>query len=107
MTYSGLYRCSGCSATFADPAAWRQAAVQSPATTGLPHRGAGIGRSDHTGPKPELLATWGAKRDDVPGPGTSGFNEAAQKAGLGSSGTPEPVTSAPLPLSLFQRYCSN
>lgn len=24
MSYSGLYRCSGCSVTFADPAAWRE-----------------------------------------------------------------------------------
>jgi DNA-directed RNA polymerase subunit RPC12/RpoP len=25
MEYSGLYRCSGCSVTFSDPAAWRDA----------------------------------------------------------------------------------
>lgn len=25
MVYSGLYRCSGCSVTFSDPAAWREA----------------------------------------------------------------------------------
>lgn len=31
MTYSGLYRCSGCSVTFADPAAWRESpAIASP-----------------------------------------------------------------------------
>ena len=24
MQYSGLYRCSGCSFTFSDPAAWRE-----------------------------------------------------------------------------------
>ncbi len=80
MTYSGLYRCSGCSATFADPAAWRQAAVQSPATTGLPHRGAGIGPSNHSEPKPELLASWGAKREGVPDPSIYGYNETDQKA---------------------------
>lgn len=25
MVYSGLYRCSGCSVTFSDPSAWREA----------------------------------------------------------------------------------
>ncbi len=80
MTYSGLYRCSGCSATFADPAAWRQAAVQSSATREWTHKGVGIGPSDHSGPKPELLASWGAKRDDVPDPSTYGYNETDQKA---------------------------
>ena len=27
MVYSGLYRCSGCSVTFSDPMAWRDAAL--------------------------------------------------------------------------------
>lgn len=28
MVYSGLYRCSGCSVTFSDPASWREAPVR-------------------------------------------------------------------------------
>ncbi len=71
MTYSGLYQCSGCSATFADPAAWRKEVV---------HRGVGVGPSNHAGPKAELLASWGAEREDVPDPNTYGYNETDQKA---------------------------
>jgi hypothetical protein len=71
MTYSGLYRCSGCSATFADPAAWRQAVA---------HRGVGIGSSDHTGPKAELLASWGPRREDMPNSSMYGYNATDQKA---------------------------
>ena len=46
----------------------------------LPQRGIGSGQSDHSGPTPELLATWGAKRDDVPDTSIYGFNETVQKA---------------------------
>ncbi len=78
MTYSGLYRCSGCSVTFADPAAWRespaianptratekqagarptqpQAAVPSDATPGasLPH----VARLSTWGSMPQGCAT--------------------------------------------------
>jgi hypothetical protein len=34
MRYSGLYRCSGCSVTFSDPVAWRQASQVGSAAEG-------------------------------------------------------------------------
>ena len=52
MAYSGLYRCSGCSVTFTDPAAWRAAPT---VQTSAPSLSA---PSDIKEP-PSTLSTWG------------------------------------------------
>ncbi len=80
MTYSDLYRCSGCSVTFADPVAWRQAAAPPAPDVVVRRPGAGIGPSDHAGPVPELMSTWGSKPTDTPDASTYGYNEADTKA---------------------------
>ena len=36
MRHSGLYRCSGCSAVFADPKAWREGGTDEPAPSSSP-----------------------------------------------------------------------
>lgn len=84
MTYSDLYCCSGCSVTFADPMAWRQAAVQQAPGSTVRHKGAGIGPSDHTGPKPELMSSWGSKPTMTPDASTCGYN-ASQSANTTST----------------------
>jgi hypothetical protein len=85
MTYSDLYRCSGCSVTFADPVAWREAAAQTaPAATERP-RGAGIGPSDHTGPVPELMSSWGSMPTQTPDASTYGYNEVDTRAIKGAA----------------------
>ncbi|CAM5796350.1 hypothetical protein RFUL19S_04241 [Rhizobacter fulvus] len=77
MTYSDLYRCSGCSATFANPAAWRQAVEP---TTRHPSASRaspfGIGPSIDAGPVLPLLASWGGSSAVIAVPNAYGYNEA-------------------------------
>ncbi len=80
MTYSDLYRCSGCSVTFADPVAWRQAASKQVPEQTVRRPGPGIGPSDHTGPLPELMSSWGSKPTDTPDASTYGYNDVDSKA---------------------------
>jgi hypothetical protein len=61
MTYSGLYRCSGCSVTFADPAAWREAQAVDADVASLPDSGQRIAAPPlpANDVAPPLLAGWG------------------------------------------------
>lgn len=89
MVYSGIYRCSGCSATFADPTSWREAvSTTSVASNAEKRPGTGIGPGDNAGPVPGLFASWGsspASPVDAQGYGrteadTEEIREAARRA---------------------------
>jgi hypothetical protein len=96
MSYSGLYRCSGCSVTFADPTAWRG---EPAALEGLQSASAAepVGSSprpppgQYVPPAPPLESTWGTHIRQEPPPGTYGYSEedckaikeAAERAGKG------------------------
>ena len=77
MAYSGLYRCSGCSVTFADPAAWRESPKGSTSTSGVEESSASPPPtpSEHN----FSFATWGGT-PSLPDPSTFGYNEADVKA---------------------------
>lgn len=92
MTYSGLYRCSGCSVTFSDPAAWRESPEPS-ATPSLVQQDASVDASRRqedapptttgTGvlaPQGHSMSTWGLVHPGVAIPGAFGYNEADVKA---------------------------
>lgn len=76
MTYSGLYRCSGCSVTFADPSAWRESGASS-----VPEEESGmsVASPPPTPSSQNLLSTWGAT-PGVRDPSAFGYNDADQKA---------------------------
>ena len=73
MTYAGLYRCSGCSVTFSDPAAWREGAgthAEAIDSTVSPGRASGTGQSFATGhmllPRmPGEVIGYGHSEDDL------------------------------------------
>ncbi len=81
MTYSDLYRCSGCSATFADPAAWRQAVEPTARPQSTPRAAPfWIGPSSDKGLLPPLYSSPGGKPAVATDPSTYGYNEADTKA---------------------------
>jgi hypothetical protein len=59
MVYSGLYRCSGCSVTFADPTAWREASAAAVAAKPVTPDSATRMPTTHLPTGGPNFATWG------------------------------------------------
>ena len=80
MEYANLYRCSGCSVTFADPSAWREGGA-APASAREAVPGAHETRSPYAAPTGgPNLSTWGSTGVMPVLPGQYGYSEADKQA---------------------------